>query len=62
MTVTELTPFATNAVYDVVAELNDGLNIPLEIVNEDNVASLLNVGVVGDALVIVIVYVLVVPS
>jgi hypothetical protein len=42
VTVTDVVVFTTLSVYDVVAELNEGDSVPLEIVKADNVASLLS--------------------
>jgi hypothetical protein len=44
VTVTEVVLLPTDAVYEVVPELNVGLNIPLDIVRLAKVASLLNTG------------------
>lgn len=38
------TALATDAVYETVPETNEGDKLPLEITNEDNVASLLKGG------------------
>ena len=58
VTVTELTPFATDAVYEVVAESKDGERVAVVTTRAESVASFEPVPVLE----IVITYVLTVPS